>query len=427
MNENNRFWKGFFSGFLTTMVIVIIVGAGAGFIWVGRGISSGPYSPSNYKKYSLKTILVQGDYEKTELDQEKIQYKLQFLQNMIDKYYLFEQDPTAAEEMTYTGFVAGLKDPYSAYYSVEEYTSMRESSSGTYYGIGVQVTQSVKTGEITITRVFSGSPAFEAGLLPEDRFLKVAGNEVTGMDLSAVVALLKGGEGTEVEVEVYRPGLNDIITFSVERRQVEVDTVLHEMMEGKIGYIQLMEFDEVTYEQFMLAYQELEAQGMEALVIDLRGNPGGLINSATDILNELLPEGVIVYTKLKSGDGDTYYSDDKKEITIPLSVLVNESSASASELFVSAVKDYGKGTIVGTTTFGKGIMQHLVPLGDNTALKLTVGNFYTKSGYLIHENGVEPDVAVELNEELKTMVEIPKDQDNQLQKAIEVLNSELGR
>lgn len=427
MNENNRFWKGFISGFLTTMVIAIIIGAGAGFIWLGGSISPKPYSPSNHKKYSLMPMLVQGDYEKTELDHEKIQYKLQFLQNMIDKYYLFEQNPTETEEMIYTGFVAGLKDPYSSYYGAEEYTAMKESSSGTYYGIGVQVTQSVKTGEITITRVFTGSPALEAGLLPEDRFLKVAGTEVTGMDLTAVVALLKGGEGTEVEVEIYRPSSNDILTFSVQRRQVEVDTVLHELMDGGIGYIQLMEFDEVTYEQFMLAYQDLEAQGMKALVIDLRGNPGGLINSATDILNELLPEGVIVYTKLKSGDGDTYYSDNKKEITIPLSVLVNGSSASASELFASAVKDYGKGTIVGTTTFGKGIMQHLVPLGDDTALKLTVGNFYTKSGYLIHGNGVEPDVEAELDEELKTMVEIPKERDNQLQKAVEILNSQLGR
>lgn len=419
MNER-KFLKGFLTGMLCSLLVLGAAGFGF-YIFTGGG-----NAPAGaLRSYNLNPMWIKGDYDKKELDKETIFYKLQYLQNMIDKYFLFEQDPDAIADGIYSGLMNSLDDRYSGYYNEKDYKALQESSSGTYYGIGVQVTQNVNTGIITVTRVFSGSPALESGLLPGDTIYKVEDMEVTGMDLNNVVSHLKGGEGTTVRVEIFRPSINDYVVMDVERRNVEIDTISHKMLTDRIGYIQLMEFDGVTYDQFMQAYGDLNSQGMEALMLDLRGNPGGLINSATDILDEFLPEGIVVYTEDKNGQGETYMSDEERQINIPLVVLVDGSSASASELFASAIKDYEWGTIVGTTTFGKGIMQNLIPLGDGSAMKITVGNFFTKSGYLIHENGVEPDVEVDLPDEMKIMPEVPVDQDTQIQSGIEVLNGEL--
>ena len=207
----------------------------------------------------------------------------------------------------------------------------------------------------------------------------------------------------------------------MERRTIEVPTVESEMLENQIGYIAITSFDDVTTEQFMTALDTLESQGMEALVVDLRNNGGGLVSSVCAILDRLLPEGLIVYTEDKYGNREEEYSDAENYFDKPLAVLVNGNSASASEIFAGAIKDYGIGTLVGTTTYGKGIVQKIYPLSDGTAVKLTVSKYYTPNGNNIHGTGIEPDVTVELDEELMYEVEIPKEEDNQLQAAIEVL------
>ena len=244
---------------------------------------------------------------------------------------------------------------------------------------------------------------------------------MTGEDLNKVVSLIKGEEYTTVSVEVARNGEEDYLEFEVERRTIEVPTVESEMLEDQIGYIAITSFDDVTTDQFLTALDTLEAQGMEALVVDLRNNGGGLVSSVCAILDRLLPEGLIVYTEDKYGNREEEFSDAEHSFDKPMAVLVNANSASASEIFAGAVKDYGAGTLVGTTTYGKGIVQKIYPLSDGTAVKLTVSKYYTPDGNNIHGTGIEPDVKAELPEELMYAVEVPKEEDTQLQAALEVL------
>ena len=232
---------------------------------------------------------------------------------------------------------------------------------------------------------------------------------------------IKTGEKDAIELTVRREGETEEQTILLTRRAVDIPTVTSEMLENNIGYLEISEFDTVTLEQFQEAKASLEEQGMEKLIVDLRNNPGGNLSTVVDILKEILPEGLIVYTEDRYGERTEYSCDGEKELTIPLAVLINGESASASEIFAGAVKDYGIGTLVGTTTFGKGIVQRIVELSDGTAVKLTIAKYYTPKGNNIHEKGIEPDVEVELDKELEQLITIPKDQDNQLQKAIEVL------
>jgi len=299
---------------------------------------------------------------------------------------------------------------------------MQESTAGQYVGIGASLTQDTDTGIITIIRCFEGTPSEEAGLLPGDILYKINDTEVTGMELSTVVSMIKTEEGETIRLSVARDGETDYLEFDVERREVEIPTVSYEMLEDKIGYIAITEFDTVTEEQFNLALADLESQGMEKLVIDLRDNLGGVLQTVCSMLEQMLPEGLIVYTETKDGERTEYKSDGKHEFQKPLVVLMNENSASASEIFAGAIKDYGIGTLVGVTTYGKGIVQRIVNLDDGTAVKLTIAKYYTPKGNDIHGTGVEPDVEVKLDESLKQKTTIEKEEDNQLQKAIEVLN-----
>ena len=325
------------------------------------------------------------------------------------------------ENYLYKGMIAGLDDAYAAYYTKEEYQSMMDSTNGSYYGIGVEMSQNMTTGIITITRVFEGSPAEEAGLLPGDVIYKVQDTEVTGEDLTKVVSMVKGAEGTTVPISVAREGESDYLTFDVERRTIEISTVEHRMLDGNIGYISIASFDDVTVNQFLTALEDLENQGETALIIDLRNNGGGLVSSAGSILDRLLPEGLIVYTEDKYGNREELKSDAENYFDKPLAVLVNGNSASASEIFAGAIKDYGIGTLVGTQTFGKGIVQKVYPLSDGTAVKLTVSKYYTPKGNNIHGIGIAPDVEVELDADVANAITIPEEKDNQLQKAVEIL------
>lgn len=350
-----------------------------------------------------------------------VEDKITEIETLVQKYYLNEIDAEQVENYLYKGMIAGLDDAYAAYYTKEEYQSMMDSTNGSYFGIGVEMSQNMTTGIITITRVFEGSPAEEAGLLPGDVIYKVQDTEVTGEDLTKVVSMVKGAEGTTVPISVAREGESDYLTFDVERRTIEISTVEHRMLDGNIGYISIASFDDVTVNQFLTALEDLENQGETALIIDLRNNGGGLVSSAGSILDRLLPEGLIVYTEDKYGNREELKSDAENYFDKPLAVLVNGNSASASEIFAGAIKDYGIGTLVGTQTFGKGIVQKVYPLSDGTALKLTVSKYYTPKGNNIHGIGIAPDVEVELDADVANAITIPEEKDNQLQKAVEIL------
>ena len=353
-----------------------------------------------------------------------VEDKITEIETLVQKYYLNEIDTEQVENYLYKGMIAGLDDAYAAYYTKEEYQSMMDSTNGSYYGIGVEMSQNMTTGIITITRVFEGSPAEEAGLLPGDVIYKVQDTEVTGEDLTKVVSMVKGAEGTTVPISVAREGESDYLTFDVERRTIEISTVEHRMLDGNIGYISIASFDDVTVNQFLTALEDLENQGETALIIDLRNNGGGLVSSAGSILDRLLPEGLIVYTEDKYGNREELKSDAENYFDKPLAVLVNGNSASASEIFAGAIKDYGIGTLVGTQTFGKGIVQKVYPLSDGTAVKLTVSKYYTPKGNNIHGIGIAPDVEVELDADVANAITIPEEKDNQLQKAVEILTEQ---
>ncbi|RDY29544.1 S41 family peptidase, partial [Lachnotalea glycerini] len=269
------------------------------------------------------------------------------------------------------------------------------------------------------------SPGLEAGILPGDILYKVDGTEVTGMEISNVVAMIKGEEGTTVNLTLVREGVSENIELTVERKQIEIPTISYEVLDNNIGYIYISEFDTITESQFTSALDDLNKQGIDGLVVDLRDNPGGNLDVVNSILDQILPEGMIVYTEDKYGEREEYKSDEENQFNKPLAVLINGNSASASEIFAGAIKDYGIGTLVGTKTFGKGIVQRLIELGDGTAMKLTISKYYTPKGYNIHKIGIEPDVEIELDESLKTQAVITHDEDNQLQKALEIIREKL--
>lgn len=351
--------------------------------------------------------------------------KIETIEEMIDKKFLFDVDDKELEEYIYKGVMAGLGDPYSTYYTAEEFSNVMEDTEGVYYGIGVQMSQSYETMESTIVQVYEDSPAEESGLKKGDILYEVNGENVQSQELNEIASKIKGEEGSTVHLKCYRPEIEDYVEMDVERRPVEMDTVSSEMLPDNIGYIQITSFDGVTAEQFKQAFRELESQQMEGLIIDLRDNLGGLVDSVVEIADWMLPEGTIVYTEDKNGEGESYSSDEEHQFTKPLAVLVNEYSASASEIFAGAVKAHGAGTLVGTKTFGKGIVQNIFPLEDGSAIKMTVSRYFTPDGICIHGEGIEPDVEVDLTEELKNKPVLERDEDVQLNEAIRVIQEKM--
>ena len=305
------------------------------------------------------------------------------------------------------------------YYDEEETQALLETTSGEFSGIGATMSKNTASEEITVVNVYKDSPADKAGLKDGDILYQVDGKDTAGQELDTVVSWIKGEKGTDVSLSVIRDG--EEITTVATRDVIQVQTVEYEMKENSIGYIMVSEFDDVTYEQFKEALADLEAQGMAGLIIDLRSNPGGNLITVTDMLKLLLPEGIIVSTKDKYGNVEEITCDGKNEFTKPLAVLVNQYSASASEIFAGAVQDYGTGQIVGITTYGKGVVQQLMDLRDGTYLKLTIAEYYTPSGRSINGEGVTPDVEVEY----EYNADDPQ-ADNQLEKALEVISAEMG-
>lgn len=345
--------------------------------------------------------------------------KLSVLKGLIDENYIGDVDEEALEEGIYKGYIQGLEDPYSVYYNEEETKDLYETTEGEYSGIGAVLSQDLESGVITLVQIYEGSPAAKAGLKDNDILTKVGDIEVTGMDLSEVVTYIKGEKGTDVDLTVLRGEDAEEITVTATRDTVEAQTVKYEMLEGQTGYLSVSEFDSVTYAQYEEALNELTAQGMTGLIVDLRNNPGGNLNTVCEMLDLVLPKGTIVYTEDKDGKRETATSDDEHQINVPMVVLVNGNSASASEIYAGAVQDYGIGKIVGTQTYGKGVVQQIFDLGDGTSVKLTIAEYFTPNGRNIDGEGITPDVEVEYEAD-----ENNPEADNQLEKALEVMKEE---
>lgn len=382
--------------------------------------------------------------DKDRLELREINRNIRQLESMIDKGYLNEKDNEELEQYIYKGLLAGLGDPYSEYYTAKEYEALKKQTQGSYCGIGAYIKQDNKTMDTSIIEMFRDSPALEAGMKEDDVLKAVDGVDVTSMELDDIVSKhIYGKEGTEVSIKVYRPSSEKTLTLKVKRAQVEPDYVKYEMLDNKIGYIRISSFAVATTNQFKKAIADLQSDDAKGLIIDLRNNPGGVLQSAVDMLASLLPDGTLVFTKDKDGKGDEYYSKngqichksdydyedkdypkkDDGQVKLPMVLLVNENSASASEVFAQALKDYQWATVVGTQSFGKGIVQNVMPFKNGAAVKLTISSYFTKSKAVIQSKGVTPDIEVEPGEEWKdTTVLPPQEEDLQLQRAIKELS-----
>lgn len=403
-NENKGFLRGLVFGALAG--VMLICG-----IWIGVRV--------------VRYVGAQSGAEDTVVTKETLS-KLQTIEQMINEtYYGDEVTADQLQDGLYKGMVEALEDPYSEYYTKEELEEVLNSNEGVSYGIGAYISLDQELSLPVIAGVMEDSPAQAAGLLNGDVIYKVDDTYTQGMSLSKVVSLVKGREGTVVHLTMYREGEADYLEFDVERgKLIETATVDYGMVEDTdhIAYLRITEFDEITVDQYTEAMAELNAKGMKALILDLRNNPGGDLNTVVEISRKLLPAGMIVYTEDKAGTRKEYTCDGENEFSLPLVVLINEYSASASEILAGAVQDYNKGTLIGTTTYGKGIVQRIQHMEDGTALKLTVSAYFTPNGRNIHGVGIEPDIEVELDYE-----QYAEDgTDNQLDKAIEVLEGKIG-
>lgn len=358
-------------------------------------------------------------------DNEEFIEKADDIKKIIDLYFWQDTEETDLYEGMYRGLMDSLGDPYSCYYTKDEYAALMEEMEGVYCGIGALVSQNVNTNAITIVRPFVDGPAYKAGMLPGDIITKIDGEDVSTWELDVAVKHMKGEQGTIVEVEVWRSSLGEYVDLVITRDLVEVETVTYQMLDDSIGYIYVMQFDEITTQQFTSAINNLKDQGMKGLVVDIRDNGGGLLTTVCDMLDLFLEKDLIVYTVDKYDYKEELYGKEGSIGRLPMAVLVNGYSASASEIFSGALQDYGLATIVGTQTFGKGIVQNVIPLGDGSAVKLTVSTYYTPKGRCIHGTGVTPDVVVELAEELKQLAVIPMESDNQLQQAVSELKKKM--
>lgn len=346
--------------------------------------------------------------------------KLDTLKGLIDEVYLGDVDEKQLEQGIYEGYVGGLGDPYSVYYDEEDTKSFMEATEGEYEGVGAVLTQSKDTGVITLTHIYENSPAMKAGLKDDDILYKVGELEVTGVDLNEVVSHIRGEGGTKVDLTVLRGEKGEEITVTAVRDKIEVQTVDAKMLEDGIGYLSVSEFDSVTYNQYIKGLDKLTGKGMKGLIVDLRGNPGGNLNTVCDMLDVMLPKGLIVYMQDKNGRKEKMTSDDENQFTLPMTVLVDSGSASASEIYAGAIQDYGLGKIIGTQTYGKGVVQKIFDLKDGTCVKLTIAEYYTPKGRNINGKGITPDVEIPYEYDEKH-----PEADNQLEKAVEELKKEM--
>lgn len=369
---------------------------------------------------SMITIIISNNTGNKDLI-EKIETKLGIVQANIDADYLGEIDENKILESTVKGYVAGLEDEYSEYFTKEELEEYKSNNiEGAYVGIGVYIIQDVENNAIRVIAPISESPAEEAGIRPGDYIVKIDGEEVTGEDIEEASNKMKGEEGSKVKLQILRG--EETIDLEVERKNVKVNHVESEIYEDKIGYLKIASFDENCSVEFEEKLEELQSKNIESLIIDLRNNGGGIVDEALSIADLFTDkDATLLITKDKEGNEEIRKSKTDKKLDLPVIVLTNENTASASELLVGVLKDYNIATSVGTVTFGKGVIQELLTLPDESGLKITTNEYYTPNGNKINKIGIEPDEKVELPDEYKNVLSVPKDKDTQLNKAIELL------
>ncbi len=405
---NRRFLWGMILGMLLSMCIF-------GIVLIGREF---------YGTYKIRKAVVAGTYGedgknyKSRLVNEQVAGKIKAVESVIDKYYLNEYTTEDLETGIYRGMIDSLGDKYGVYYTEDEIKKAREESDGVFGGIGAYISYDEESDYCIIAGTTEDSPADKAGLREGDYIYKVDDIEAKGMGSSEIVKYIRGEVGTTVHLTLVREGEDDVIEVDIVRDIIETTTIYSEMKEDNIGYIGITEFDTITSDQFVEALAVLKGQGARGIVIDLRSNLGGNLETACDIARNILPEGVIVYTIDKYNNKREYTCDGEHELDLPLVMLVNQYSASASEVLTGAVKDYGKGRVVGTTTYGKGIVQTVVPLSDGSAVKLTTSAYYTPNGVCIHGTGIEPDVEVQFDADAY----YEKDEDVQLDAALDEIH-----
>lgn len=345
----------------------------------------------------------------------EVEGKLNAIDSVLESFYFGDVDDETAKDNIYKAYLSSYGDKYTMYYTADEYKALKESTNGKFYGIGA-VCQLSGEGGVLLVDVYDNGAGYQAGLRSGDRVVNVDGRDITDMELSSAAALIKGDKGTSVTLEVIRG--TERLTFSAVRDAVEAKTVSYTLLDNNIGYLSISQFEEVTTKQFKAAVEDLQSQGMKGLVIDIRNNPGGLLDTVVGMLKYMLPDGLIVYTEDKQGNRKEYKGQDNDEFNLPLAVIVNGNSASASEIFAGAIQDYGKGTIIGTQTYGKGIVQTVKPLTDGSAIKFTIAKYFTPKGQDIHGKGVTPDMVVEYDTDA--------DVDTQLDAAIKNVEAQIN-
>lgn len=396
--DRKSFLKGALFGTSACLLVVMVIG----FTMIFTGRINVPVSGSGNT-----------DLQKT------VERKVQMLEQYIDTYFLDKIDDEKMADSVYKGIIDGLGDTYAAYYNKEEYQQIQESTSGVFCGIGAYISTDVETGIVSIVKPMNDSPAKKAGVKAGDIIFAVDGKEVTGMEISQVQAMVKGEKGTKVKLTLVRDKKQKEV--EVTRDEIEEDTVTYQMLPGKIGYIQVSSFEQVTPEQYKKAIAALEKKGEKGLIIDLRDNGGGLLDAAVSMLDRILPKGLVVYSKDKDGNKQEFFAENEDTFKKPLVILVNENSASASEVFSGAIQDEKAGTLIGTQTFGKGIVQSMFDLGDGTGLKMTTAKYYTPKGRNIHGKGLTPDVKAELTKEITTLSDGKTKVDSQMKVAYDYL------
>ena len=365
-----------------------------------------------------------GSGGETETTDPKVEKLLFLIDELRDNFY-FDLDEDYMWEQIYKGLMAGTGDRYAEYMTAEEYEEYSVTLEGSYSGIGIQMSND-ENGNVQIVGVYTGTPAYEADLRVGDIIVRADDESLLGKGATYAVSFIRGPEGTTVNLGIMRDG--EEISVDIVRARIELIYVESRMLTDEVGYIYISEFETNTYDQFAAAFKELESQGMKALVLDIRKNPGGLVSEAVQIADDLLPRCQVIYTVNASGERSSYDSDDYCT-DIPVTLLVDEYSASSSEILTVALMDNERVTVIGTVTYGKGIVQVLMPLSDGSMYKYTYAEYFGPNGTKIHGVGLTPDITVELDEEYRNVDihDIPFEYDLQLQKAIEYLEEEIGQ
>ena len=361
---------------------------------------------------------IQASARESGVDNDRVMKKLETMEGLVNDMFLFDVDKDKLEEGIYNGFVSGLGDKYAAYYSPENFKKMLEEDSGKYQGIGVTVMKDTVTNYVLIEGIFKNTPAEEAGLEKGDYIISVNGKDTQQMTLEEVVSEIKRDDKETALIKIIRDGEEK--EYDIRKTDVVIESVNYKMLDNSIGYIEVTQFIENTDEAFIKAVDDLEAQKMKGLIIDLRDNGGGLVDSSVNMVSRIIPKGdMVTYTETKKGQRDEYRSNSDKTVSVPIVILVNENTASASEIFTGCLRDYKLAKTVGVKTYGKGIVQTVLSLGDGSAIKFTISKYYSPNGINIHETGIEPDVKVEMTEEEIKAAKDDPSKDTQLQKAIE--------